>query len=156
MDDEGQFFHGFVFKFKLFWLVFEAIEWMMKVGYFLLFLLFFVPMVQAQTPSALDRTKLALKSGNSQQMALMMAEKLQFGFEGEGVFMPSKTAESQLMNFYKSHPVTELSQLFQGQSKDGKQYFIGLLKTKNGNFRASVYWVEVPKVQIMSIDFSKE
>jgi len=109
-----------------------------------------------QSSSVLERTKLALKSGNSQQMGQMMADKIQYGYEGEAKVMTTKEAVTQLAGFYKSNPVAELTQLFQGQSKDGKQYFIGLLKTRNGIFRCSVYWIESPKSQILSMDISKE
>lgn len=110
----------------------------------------------AQPASTLERTKLALKTGNSQLLGQMMGEKIQLGFDGEAQSLAAKEGEKRIDAFFKSNPVSELSQLFQGQSKDGKQYFIGVIKTRTGSFRVSVYWVESPKAQMLSIDFSKE
>jgi hypothetical protein len=106
--------------------------------------------------SFLDRTKLALKTGNSQKILQMMGDKLQFGFEGEASMMGSKEAGAKLAAFFKVHPPSDLSSIFQGQSKDGRQYFIGTLKSASGDYRVSVYWAEQPREQILSIDFSKE
>lgn len=113
-------------------------------------------MAFAQPGNTLERTKLALKTGNSQLLGQMMGEKIQLGFDGEAQSMASKEGEKRIDAFFKSNPVSDLSQLFQGQSKDGKQYFIGVIKTKTGNFRVSVYWVESPIAQMLSLDFSKE
>lgn len=118
--------------------------------------LFWILVANAQTGSILERTKLALKSANSQQLGQLMGEKITLGFDGEAGSLAAREAEKRMDSFFKSHPVVDLSQLFQGQSKDGKQYFIGVLKTKGGDYRVSVYWVEAPKVQLLSIDFSKE
>lgn len=126
--------------------------------YFLILLLFSFTLtnLSAQSGTPLERTKLALKSGSTQQLSQMMGEKLQLGFEGEATSFLAANAEKRLATFFQTNPVSDLSQLFQGQSKDGKQYFIGVLKTKNGDFRVSVYWVESPKVVLLSLDFSKE
>ena len=106
--------------------------------------------------SFLEKTKLALKTGNSQKIIQMMGDKLQFGFEGEAAMMSSRDAGSRLTTFFKTNPPTEISPLFQGQSKDGRQYFIGILKAPTGEFRVSVYWTEQPKEQILTFDISKE
>lgn len=128
----------------------------MKVPGFIFFFLALTFGTKGQSGTILERTKLALKSSNSQQLGQLMGEKIQLGFDGEANSIPAREAEKRIDAFFKSNPIVELSQLFQGQSKDGKQYFIGILKTKNGEFRVSVYWAETPKVQLLSFDFSKE
>lgn len=85
-----------------------------------------------------------------------MGDKLQFGFEGEATMMTSKEAGNRLAAFFKSNVPSDVSPLFQGQSKDGRQYFIGILKTPSGEFRVSVYWTEAPKEQILTFDITKE
>jgi len=85
-----------------------------------------------------------------------MGEKIQFGFEGEASMVTSKDAGSRLTSFFKTNVPADLSSLFQGQSKDGRQYFIGILKTSGGNYRVSVYWSEMPKEEVLSLDISKE
>ena len=128
----------------------------MKIRHLSVFLLLLVVVAAGQPGSMLERTKLALKSGNSQQLGQMMADQIGFGFEGESTQQPSKEAVAQLHAFFRTNPVSDLAQLFQGQSKDGKQYFIGQLKAKSATYRVSVYWVEVPRNQILSIDITKE
>lgn len=134
----------------------KVIEAGMKKIVCLLIVSVWIQGLVAQTGSVLERTKLALKSGNAQQLGQMMGEKIQLGFDGEATALGAKEGERKMDGFFKTNPTSDLSQLFQGQSKDGKQYFIGVLKTKNGNFRVSVYWVESPSVKLLSIDFSKE
>ena len=85
-----------------------------------------------------------------------MGDKLQFGFEGEATMMSSKEAGNRLTAFFKSSLPSDVSPLFQGQSKDGRQYFIGILKTSSGEYRVSVYWSVAPKEQILTFDISKE
>jgi hypothetical protein len=106
--------------------------------------------------SFLERTKLAFKTGNSQKILQMMGGKLQFGYEGESAMVSAQEAGARLTTFFKTNPPSDLQVLFQGQSKDGRQYFIGSLKTPGGNYRVSVYWAEAPKEQILSLDLSKE
>lgn len=127
-----------------------------KVLGIIFFLLALTLVSLGQSGTILERTKLALKSSNSQQLGQLMGEKIQLGFDGEANSISAREAEKRIDAFFKSNPIVELSQLFQGQSKDGKQYFIGILKTKKGDFRVSVYWTETPKVQLLSFDFSKE
>lgn len=103
-----------------------------------------------------EKAKLALKSGDSQKILPLLSEKLQFSMEGEGAMVSSREAASKLAQFFKTNPPSDLSVLFQGQSKDGRQYFIGLLKSPGGNYRISVYWSAQSKEQILSLDISKE
>lgn len=117
-------------------------------------LFLFVGQAFAQTMP--EKAKLALKSGDSQKILPLLAEKLQFSLEGEGAMMSSKDATARLAQFFKGNVPSDLQVLFQGQSKDGRQYFIGLLKSSGGNYRISVYWSAQNKDQILSLDISKE
>ena len=84
-----------------------------------------------------------------------MGDKIQFGFEGEASVINQKEANQKLSTFFKVNPPSDLNQLFQGQSKDGSQYYIGKLTTSKGEFRVSVYWKEVDS-KLTSIDITKE
>jgi len=128
----------------------------MKTGFLFVSLMILLYPFAGQSQSFLEKTKLALKSGNSQKIIQMMGDKLQFGFEGEATMMTSKEAGNRLATFFKSNMPSDISSLFQGQSKDGRQYFIGILKTPAGEYRVSVYWTEAPKEQILTFDISKE
>jgi hypothetical protein len=138
------------------YLLFEIFKNDVKTSLLLFYTLVLTITSSAQTGSFLDRTKLALKSGSSQKLSQLMAEKVQMGFEGESAMLTQKDAENKLTNFFKSNIPTDISQLFQGQSKDGKQYFICKLKSSGGEFRVSVYWSETPRNQMISIDISRE
>jgi hypothetical protein len=111
---------------------------------------------QGHAQSMPEKAKLALKSGDSQKILPLLAEKLQFSLEGEGAMVSAKEASSKLSQFFKANSPSDLQVLFQGQSKDGRQYFIGLLKSTGGNYRISVYWSAQSKDQILSLDISKE
>jgi len=138
------------------YLLFEILKIEVKTSLLLFFFISLNFPSLGQSGNFLDRTKLALKSGNSQKLSQLMGEKVQIGFEGESAMLAQKDAENKLTIFFKTNPPTEVSQLFQGQSKDGKQYFIGKLKSVNGEFRVSVYWSETTNNQMISIDISKE
>ena len=119
-------------------------------------ILLFFSVAQAQTSTILERTKLALKAGNAKSLSAMFAPKVQIGFDGEADVISAAEAESKVDKFFKTQLPTQLEGLFQGLSKDGKQYFIGKLSTKTGSYRVSVYWTETPTTAIQSVDFSKE
>ena len=119
-------------------------------------ILFFFVAAQAQTSTFLDRTKLALKAGNAKSLSALFAPKDQIGFDGEADVISATEAEIKIDKFFKTEAPTQLESLFQGLSKDGKQYFIGKLTTKTASYRVSVYWTEAPTSAIQSVDFSKE
>ena len=112
--------------------------------------------VQAQSSTLLERTKLALKAGNAKSLSTLFAPKVQIGFDGEADLISAKQAEIKIENFFKGQTPTQLESLFQGLSKDGKQYFIGKLTTKTTCYRVSIYWTEAPTSAIQSVDFSME
>jgi hypothetical protein len=128
----------------------------MRTQAFLVLLFWTNLLAHGQNDSFLERTKLALKSGNSQKLAELMAEKIQFGNDGEAETLKNTEAEKELNQFFKNHLPSDLTQLFEGKSKDGKKYFIGKLSTKSGNYRVSVYWKETPQPRLISIDISPE
>lgn len=128
----------------------------MRINALLVFIFWTNLFAHAQNGSFLERTKLALKSGTSQKLAELMAEKIQFGNEGEASTLKSTEAEKELNQFFKAHPPSDLAQLFEGRSKDGKKYFIGKLSTRSGTYRISVYWNETPQPRLISIDISAE
>ena len=138
------------------YLLFELFKNYVKISLLLFFALVLKFTATAQTGSFLERTKLALKSGNAQKLSQLMGEKVQMGFEGESAMLSHKEAKAKLVSFFRSNPPTDIVQLFQGQSKDGKQYFIGKLKSSGLEFRISVYWSETPKNEMISMDITRE
>jgi|GEM_PF-4919601 hypothetical protein len=117
----------------------------------------FIPLISFSQSDFPERTKLALKSGDSQKLSRFCAEKVEFGREGDAESMAALKAGDQLSLFFRENPPADASIHFQGKSKDGRKYMICRYKSKNGqNFRFSFYWKEKMPEMLESIDISKE
>lgn len=104
-----------------------------------------------------ERTKLALKSGDSQKLGRICATKVEFGLEGDAKEILGSEVAGKLAVFFRDNPPVEASVLFQGKSKDGRKYLICRLNTKNGGvFRFSFYWKEAAVEALEVIDISRE
>jgi hypothetical protein len=122
---------------------------------FLAFLL--CPLISFSQSDFPERTKLALKSGDSQKLSRFCAEKVEFGKEGDAEAIAAGKAGEQLGLFFKENPPADVSIHFQGKSKDGRKYMICRYKSRNGRaFRFSFYWKEKVPEMLESIDISKE
>lgn len=123
----------------------------------ILLLLPFFPLLSFAQSDLPERTKLALKSGDSQKLSRFCAEKVEFGKEGDAEAMASAKAGEQLGLFFKENPPADASIHFQGKGKDGRKYMICRYKSKNGaGFRFSFYWKEKVPEMLESIDISRE
>jgi len=104
-----------------------------------------------------ERTKLALKSGDSQKLGRICATKVEFGLEGDAQEVQGSEVAGKLAGFFRDNPPVDASVLFQGKSKDGRKYLICRLNTKNGGvFRFSFYWKEAAVEALEVIDISRE
>ncbi len=83
-----------------------------------------------------------------------MASEAELSFEGEGARVGPKDAGSILSRFFRDNPPADFTILYQGQSRDNRQYLVGSLKTRSGLYRVTVYWVVLPREEILSIDIS--
>ena len=104
-----------------------------------------------------ERTKLALKSGDSQKLGRICATKVEFGLEGDAQEILGSEVAGKLAGFFRENPPVDASVLFQGKSKDGRKYLICRLNCKNGGvFRFSFYWKEAQVEALEVIDISRE
>ena len=104
-----------------------------------------------------ERTKLALKSGDSQKLSRFCAEKVEYGKEGDAETMAVAKVGEELGQFFKENPPADASIHFQGKSKDGRKYMICRYKSKNGTgYRFSFFWKEKVPELLESIDISRE
>jgi hypothetical protein len=123
----------------------------------LLFLSLFLPVLSFAQTDFTERTKLALKSGDSQKLSRFCAEKVEFGKEGDAESMAVGKVSEELGQFFKENPPADASIHFQGKSKDGRKYLICRYKSKNGSgYRFSFYWKEKVPELLESIDISRE
>lgn len=128
----------------------------MKFGY-LLMLAVFLPFCSFSQSDFPERTKLALKSGDSQKLSRFCAEKVEYGEEGDAETIASVKVSERLEKFFRENPPSDASIHFQGKSKDGRKYMICRYKSRNGaGFRFSFYWKEKVPELLESIDISKE
>lgn len=123
---------------------------------YLLVLLFPIRQVAAQSEFS-ERTKLALKAGDSQKLSRVCAEKVELGREGDAESLNPQRAGDVLAKFFRENPPEDAIVHFQGKGKDGRKYLICKYKSKNGvGYRFSFYWKEKIPELFESIDISKD
>jgi hypothetical protein len=128
----------------------------MKIKPFLILALLLPGLSFSQTDFT-ERTKLALKSGDSQKLSRFCAEKVEYGKEGDAQTLAVGKVSEQLGLFFKENPPSDASIHFQGKSKDGRKYMICRYKSKNGSaYRFSFFWQEKVPELLESIDISRE
>lgn len=118
---------------------------------------FFLPAFSQAQSDFPERTKLALKSGDSQKLIRICAEKVEYGLEGDAESIPAGKAAEKLVQFFRENPPADAAIHFQGKSKDGRKYMICKYKSRTGAaFRFSFYWKEKVPELLESIDISSE
>lgn len=124
----------------------------------ILFLVFFLNIggVFAQQDFQ-ERTKLALKEGDSQKLSRFCSEIIEFGNDGDSRSLNAKSTSEQLARFFKANPPEDAEIQFQGKGKDGRKYMICRYRSRNGSgFRFSFYWKERASPAFESIDISRD
>ena len=128
----------------------------MKRNLLLFSLLFLSRWVLAQSDFS-ERTKLALKSGDSQKLSRFCAVKVEYGLEGDASALQAGMVGEKLAQFFRENPPSDASIHFQGKSKDGRKYMICRYLSRNGTaYRFSFYWKEKVPELLESIDISRE
>lgn len=83
-----------------------------------------------------------------------MASQPELSFDGEGSRVSRQDAGAILSRFFRENPPADFTLLYQGQSRDYRQFMVGTLKTRSASYRVTVYWIAQPREEILSIDFS--
>ncbi|HQV50688.1 MAG: DUF4783 domain-containing protein [Flavobacteriales bacterium] len=107
---------------------------------FALLFTFLLPFVglQAQDPVK-DKVVQAMKTGNSKDLADHFIPNLDLTVLDASDVYSKAQAEQILRKFFNEHPPLDLAIEHSGVSKFGDKYFIGILKTKDAQFRTTFF-----------------
>lgn len=90
----------------------------------------------------------ALKIGNANQMAKYFDSRVDISLPDKSDNYSRNQAEMILRDFFKSNPVKGFTVKHSGET-NGSQFCIGLLQTKNGNYRTKLYMKKKGDVQVV-------
>lgn len=88
--------------------------------------------------SSMDDVLSALKSGNAGQLARYFDARVDISLPKKSDNFSKNQAEMILKDFFESNEVKNFVVKHKGENA-GSQFCIGLLETKNGNFRTKLY-----------------
>ena len=103
----------------------------------------------------LDKISLALKSGNSKELAKYFDNNIELTILRENGAYSKVQAEQVLKNFFSNNPPKSFKLIHKGSSNKGSQYGIGNLTTSKGTYRTYFYFKqkgEVFKIQELRIE----
>ena len=86
-----------------------------------------------------DQVVLALKTGNSKELAKTFIPNLDLTVNGTGDVYSKAQAEQILRKFFDEHPPVDMVIEHSGVSKFGDKYYIGILRCQNGYFRVTFF-----------------
>ncbi len=105
---------------------------------------------------SIDEVIGALKNGNASQMARYFDSRVDVSLPDKSDNYSKKQAEMVLRDFFNAHNVRGFQVKHSGET-NGSQFCIGLLQTKNGNFRTKLYMKRKGDVQVVQeIAFQSE
>ncbi len=97
---------------------------------------------------SIDQVISALKSGNSSQLAKYFDSRVDVSLPDKTDNYSRNQAEMVLREFFRENPVKGFTVKHSGET-NGSQFCIGLLQTKNGNFRTKLYMKMKGKDQVV-------
>lgn len=114
---------------------------------------------QAQN-EAFTGAKMALKTGNSRDLARHFNSNIELIVESENVEfdkVSNTQAELILKNFFQKNPAKDFNYVHQGSSPEGAQYSTGTYQAQNGKYLVYIVLKQFGgKYLIDRIDFRKE
>ncbi len=115
-----------------------------------LFLLSFAPSY------SIEQVLVALRTGNATELAKYFDSRVDISLPNKSDNYSKNQAEMILKDFFASNEVKNFQVKHKGEN-NGSQFCIGLLQTKNGNFRTKLYMKKKGKVQVVQeIAFQSE
>lgn len=97
-----------------------------------LFLLSFAPSY------SIEQVLVALKSGNASQLSKYFDNRVDISLPNKSDNFSRNQAEMILKDFFSSNEVKDFQVKHKGEN-NGSQFCIGMLQTRNGNFRTKLY-----------------
>ena len=107
-----------------------------------LFLLSFV-----QT-SSIEKVLVALRTGNATELAKYFDSRIDISLPNKSDNYSKNQAEMILKDFFVNNEVKNFQVKHKGEN-NGSQFCIGLLQTKNGNFRTKIYMKKKGSQQVV-------
>jgi hypothetical protein len=132
------------------------------VGRWLWVVLFALGVAQATQAQGdvFSGAKLALKSGNSRDLARHFNNNIELIVESENVEfdkVSNTQAELILKNFFQKNPAKDFNYVHQGSSPEGAQYSTGTYQAQNGKYLVYIVLKQFGgKYMIDRIDFRRE
>ncbi len=91
------------------------------------------------TPSySIEQVLVALKNGDASQLATFFDNRIDISLPNKSDNYSRKQAEMILKDFFASNEVKDFQVKHKGEN-NGSQFCIGLLQTRNGNYRTKLY-----------------
>lgn len=81
----------------------------------------------------------ALRSGNATQIAKYFDSRVDISLPGKSDNYSRTQAEMILRDFFSINTVRSFQVKHTGDNKDGSKYCTGILQTKNGNYRVTLF-----------------
>ncbi|HLA52998.1 MAG TPA: DUF4783 domain-containing protein [Flavitalea sp.] len=101
------------------------------------------------TPSySIEQVLDALRAGNASQLAKYFDSRVDISLPNKSDNFSKNQAEMILKDFFASNEVKSFQVKHKGEN-NGSQFCIGLLQTKNGNFRTKLYMKQKGSEQVV-------
>lgn len=97
---------------------------------------------------SIDEVLAALKSGNASQLAKYFDSRVDISLPNKSDNFSKNQAEMILKDFFASNEVKGFQVKHKGEN-NGSQFCIGVLQTKNGNFRTKLYMKQKGNQQVV-------
>jgi hypothetical protein len=114
-----------------------------------LFLSSFAPVYSVDQPSySIEQVLIALRTGNASQLAKYFDNRVDISLPNKSDNFSKNQAEMILKDFFSSNEVKNFQVKHKGEN-NGSQFCIGLLQTRNGNFRTKLYMKQKGDQQVV-------
>jgi Domain of unknown function (DUF4783) len=97
---------------------------------------------------SIDEVVMAMKTGNAAGVAKFFDNTVEITMPDKGNSFSKSQAELVLKDFFDNNPVRGFDVIHKGE-KNGSQYCIGTLVTKNGTFRTTIYMKQRKDVLVL-------
>lgn len=97
---------------------------------------------------SIDEVVEAMKTGNVTGVAKFFDNTVEIAMPDKGGSFSKTQAEIVLRDFFTNNPVKGFDVIHKGE-KNGSQYCIGTLNTKNGSFRTTIYMKQRKDVLVL-------
>ena len=97
---------------------------------------------------SIEEVLTALRTGNANQLAKYFDNRVDISLPNKSDNFSKKQAEMILKDFFASNMVKNFVVKHKGEN-NGSQFCIGLLQTKNGNFRTKLYMKQKGTQQVV-------